>query len=330
MKALILYPKVFPVNSGSRVHGYHLITGLAKHVDEIYLYNQPEFEQSNIHSIKAKAFFQFIKAILKADLIYLRLHNHPTKARILQLFGFLQKTTILEINGPVDELKLRGYTEEQVHNLEKKLAKRYQFASHVITVSPKMKEYCTKYLNIPGNKVTIVQNGGIQKNFKPQKVTPSVIWSGSSYPWQGFHYLKEMIRYSERKISFYLLSNEYFICFEEYPNVMQVQDTDNIQDYYDLVSYALVVYGDFTFSKVGFYNSSIKYYEALAQYKLIIATSHIAINDYLVNKNVKIINNPQQAVEYVLSNNHTPVKDKIRTWNDVARETYDVFNSLTY
>lgn len=136
------------------------------------------------------------------EAFYIRIHGSSWNDE-LTLLRQANKSApcIWEINAPLEELRTRGVTENELYKLNKRRKKLAQMVDAAICVSAEMEEYARNYLGI-NNSIT-VPNGSDPEMFKPQGSGANVydqqkfkvIWSGSTeYKWQGYSIAEELAK----------------------------------------------------------------------------------------------------------------------------------------
>ena len=132
----------------------------------------------------------------KCDIIYERDHAFGTGCNLNLLFNI---PVIMEVNGISNETgrfprPIAKIVNSILHN-------RYSIATHIITVTPQLKEFLQLRYNLAPDKVSVVENGANIDLFKPMNKEDAlkklnldsafkyVCFVGHLAPWQGVEYL---------------------------------------------------------------------------------------------------------------------------------------------
>lgn len=344
IKIAFIYNKFYPVTGGSSVHGYYLAKGLSDSGFKIItVQNQNDGFTENL----GRSFLAAIRAILSSDIVYTRMTNTGVKNWIPVISRILGKPCIAECNAPSDEMLQNGVSTDKIKVINRKLAWQYKFADAVICVTNKVEEFCRTELklNIP---IVVIENGGhvidrinvhkseskinlqistIRKNY--EKI---IIWSGNSYKWQGFDQVAQLVQIAPQDFAFLIVTDDK-TAFEDLSNYSNVFIFTKIQrEDLDLLiinsDVGLALYADYDWCKWGFYNSSLKYYEYLANGLHVIASpvGHMIKRG---NKMVLNSNDPGEMVNWI-KNINKEYRQSIepRKWEDVAKETRDIIYSI--
>jgi len=155
-----------------------------------------EFLRAFTFSINAFFICFFYLLRNKCDLIYERDHFFGTGCNLSLL---LKVPVIVEVNGISNETGVLPKSIAKITNLF--LSNRYSCATHIITVTPKLKEYLQSTYEFPSDKISVVENGANIDLFKPmdkKSVLETlnldanykyVCFVGHLAPWQGVEYL---------------------------------------------------------------------------------------------------------------------------------------------
>jgi glycosyltransferase involved in cell wall biosynthesis len=201
-----------------------------------------EFLRAFTFSINAFfiCFFYLLKN--KCDLIYERDHAFGTGCNLTLFFNI---PVIMEVNGISNETGRFPEPVAKIINLV--LHNRYSIATHIITVTPKLKEFLQLRYNLPSDKVSVVENGANIDLFKPMNKESTlkkldldpefkyVCFVGHLAPWQGVEYLI--------KSSSFILSkcpNTKFIIVGDGPRLDELKklvDTLNVSNNYLFTGY---------------------------------------------------------------------------------------------
>ena len=346
-----LYPKFYPVTGGGSVHGYYLASNLNKlgiNLNFIYGKEAIPFGINNKFTIKS-----IIKVISQSDLIYIRHGARFSKRQsILIILSWLfRKKIIIEFNGSPDELLTKRFSKKYVKRQEHILSFLLSLADAIITISQPMREFCINYLNCDSNKINVIPNGGSKidkKNIENpnetvneflQQYTQTALWSGRDTLWQGFDKIEKIIKNTPGTgyiMAVKKLSNSTYERLKKFNNVMIFNNIKReLLEYFILnCDIGLVLYGDNSWSRVGFYNSSLKYYEYLINGLQVISEDYNneIINDQNKFENLHIKEGVDDIIQFI---NNNKLKRKVNTsenhyrnWNDVAKETIEVFDQV--
>ncbi|MDP4265920.1 MAG: hypothetical protein Q8880_00620 [Bacteroidota bacterium] len=344
-KIAFFYPKFFPVTGGASVHGYYLAKGLHNKGYEIITFQN----QKDDFTFKAsKNIISLIYKILISDLVYVRFIYFGKTNYIPLIAKLLRKKTIVEFNSPSDELLMLGRNKNEVIKNDKKLKSLISYADTVIAISENMKNYCINELKC--KNVVIVENGGekidISKLNVPDSIIEAVnkikssfiktvIWSGTNTSWQGIDIIENIITKTNKNTAFILICNDISL-IEKYKNIQNVFIFSDLSR--DSVSYltinsniGLALYGDYSWSRYGFYGSSLKYFDYLINGLYVVATplGHIKKDNF---NNLIPGNNPDEIINFIdnFVANQMPdtSKNHYRSWEDVVDETDKIIKKL--
>lgn len=251
----------------------------------------------------------------KCDLIYERDHAFGTGCNLTLLFNI---PVIMEVNGISNETGRLPKPIAKVINLV--LHNRYSIATHIVTVTPQLKEFLQLNYNLAPDKVSVVENGANIDIFKPMNKEDAlkkldlnsafkyVCFVGHLAPWQGVEYLI--------KSSPFVLSecpNTKFIIVGDGPKLDELKklvDTLNISSNYIFTGYVdyekVPVYinasnicvAPFVIErndKIGL--SALKIYEYLACGKPVVASKIKGIEELLATSNGGISVTPEDVCD---------------------------------
>lgn len=334
-----LYPSHYPVTGGSSVHGYFLAKGLVEKGYELMTFPQ---ENDGFSACFEASPGNYLKAISKADLVYLRVSPSGRSATMVPWLRRFGKKTIVELNGPTDELKLiRNMSEAAISKLDRKLKKQVAAAHALVTVSPVMGEWCRKVLEHPA--VHVVENGGMRYTDAAnppasleEELTPFlsdakqvVLWSGNAWPWQGVEWVKACVKLGKEQ-HFILVSDDpdMFRGLDELPNVKVLprQGLDAMRYLISRSDAGLAFYGDYSWFRLGsIYNSSLKMYEYLAN-RLWVAGNH----DMSRAPHYFCAQSAEEAIQWLGSRigEKVPADAPYRSWQDVAYDTAEIIENV--
>jgi glycosyltransferase involved in cell wall biosynthesis len=338
MKIAFFYT-IFPVTGGGNVHGYHLAKALHEEGCELYTINS---DVPFVHYYK-RSLLNLFRIIYMSDVVYMRVPSliRPTNKLILRWAKLLNRKVVGELNGPLDELQFQGYDHEQIKAAEQKLSRFLQALDHVITVSPVMQQYIKDKLAC--QKTTVIPNGGEllpgsdqageeTRNFfnKLRKEFKSIsIWSGTNYPWHGFEVLTALTEGVSKDHAFIIVSDakEVVDRFGSQSNVFifHRMPREKLQQMIRLSDIGLVIYGDYSWSGIGFYGSSLKFHEYLCAGLSVVTNKAPEIASDQVYYSEKVNDLAGYINKYKPEQHQTTA---CRTWTDVAKETIDVLSQL--
>ncbi len=343
IKVGFFYPKYYPVSGGMSVHGYNLVRGLTNNKVEIHTLGMND----GISISYSKNVFNFLKMFFGTDLIYCRV---GTGGGILNKIPFISKVfrkkLIVELNGPSDEILQKGGTKKDVLYRDKVLIKRLKYSDAIIVVSEAVKEYVVKILKINHIPITVIPNGGepyCSKGIKPsnkieEKVQPFlnrypkiVFWSGTAEPWQGYTTIQKIIENSPSDIGYVLVCNQKLEGIINEENVLVLEKLQRHEILYVLnqCDIGLALYGDFNWSRIGFFNSSLKFFEYLANGLYTLASPKGQILSYANEPNVYLSDDSIELLAQIIDYKVVDKENiKYRSWDDVAVETIKVINNL--
>jgi hypothetical protein len=334
-RIFFLYPSVDKSRGGAAVHGYNLINGLANLGFGIFLLK-------NANGTK-KPLAESLYRIFRSHVIYYRIYL--TNRSIILLFLLSKfKKVVVELNAPSDELLLKGFDMHFVNQVDNRLRFALKNVKHIVTVSDAVTQYCQLILKF--KNVTTVNNGGellnpnldeISSAFKESivnlknKFNKIVLWSGTNYPWQGYQHLRNLIFHHQS-------ANFAFIIVSDDKDVLEDLGTlTNVQIYTKLnrneVAYLMchadvgcALYGDFSVTRTGFYNSSLKFHEYLVNRLGVIASPYEYFFKY-ENENVTCTHDIDRMVDFIKKFTYVECGNQ-RTWEDVSRETAQILNTV--
>ena len=337
---IAFFYSIYPVKGGGTVHGYHLAKALYEQDCELLTTgNKTPFVTNYKRTI-----FNWIRIISASDLVYIRLPSlvKPGSRLIVRIARLLGKKIVGELDGPLDELQFQAYDKKQIKAAEKKLASFIQQFNHVITVSQVMRTYITQYLDY--DKISVIPNGGelpgetkqgeskeAKAFFKKLRKTYKniLIWSGTDYPWHGFEVLTFLIEGVSQDHAFIIVSDaeEVIRKFSERDNVFVFHrmPREQLQQYIALSDTGLVIYGDYSWARTGFYGSSLKFHEYLC------AGLQVVTNKPPEITSPQVFYSEKEADLIDFINKYKPQKHdgtSCRTWYNVAGETMGVLEDL--
>jgi glycosyltransferase involved in cell wall biosynthesis len=345
IRIAFFYNDFYPVKGGGSVHGYNLAKALSNigyQISTIYKADE------TFTTRKPKNFINILKLILTSDIVYVRQGLAINYKAFLPLLGKLcNKKCIVELNSIGDELRVNGKNEYSIKKYESRLRFFLSFADSVIVVSDTIKKYCNEILDY--HKIFVIENGGEKFDLSNINVTSKtrevfaritensdkiVVWSGTKTYWQGYNLLKETIRQLHGHVAFVIITNDQSLSDD-------VKGFDNVYCFLNLprddVKYliansniGLALYGDYSWSRYGFYGSSLKYYEYLINGLYVIASplGQMAEDRY---KNLFISDDVNEIVQFIRKVNISkdPLNNVLfRSWQDVGMEVDKTIRSV--
>lgn len=136
---------------------------------------------------------EFFEKGSEIDAFYIRLHGSSWNDELTLLrTANPAAPCIWEINAPMEELRMRGVSEEEIERKNNRRTELAELVDAAVCVSNEMEEYAREFLGI--RNTYVVQNGTDPVMFSPEKREPGLygnaefvaLWSGSpQYAWQG-------------------------------------------------------------------------------------------------------------------------------------------------
>lgn len=280
---LFLYPDFYPVNSGHKVHGYNLAKILNSSGYTVYSFNRNDdgLTYSVRRSLKA-----LLKAIFTSRYYYIRVSFNFRWTPFFYLAKLLRKKIIFELNAPPDELIRYGKItnkEKKLQQLDRKLYHFLSKAESIVNVSKELESYCINILKLPPVKVTTIENGGEALQVKSEKLSPKFlnklvnvkqfekvfIWSGSINPLQGTSDIENIVNNLPKSFAIIIVSDKEMINTANFVRdnvfIFVKPSRNELGALYQVAHVGLALYKDnYEWSRIGFYQSSLKYFEYLA------------------------------------------------------------------
>lgn len=338
-----IYYNFYPITGGASVHGFHLAKELSGLGHSLYKLNG----ESDPFTTKMKnPVWGLIWILLKCDILYVRMDFFINFRNCISLIGILfGKKVVVELNSPSDELHLFGKSEAYIKNADTVMKFILKRVNAIIVISEPIKKYCEQTLGL--TNVYLIENGA--DYFNKNVIAPSekirkqiteirndfskiVLWSGSVNQMQNLSLLKNVIIQSKNEIAFVIITggegeksipiqkeNLFFFKDLKREDVMYIMTQSDI---------GLAFYREYSWSRWGFYNSSLKLYEYLNNG--LTAITNINGSDYQNNHKAFIkIDNVDDAIisieKAVKLNSH----QSLRTWNVVAKQTDAIFKLIS-
>lgn len=182
-------------DSGGSIHSSQIATRLLNRGHK--LYTNLFGETDDFIKLNNEEFFARGKEI---EAFYVRIDSDPGKDRLTLLRRANYKAPcIWEINSPIEELRTKGISDNQLdeyNNKRKKLAKMVDVA---VCVSQEMEEYARSFLQIPDTHV--IPNGSDYCMFSPDNRDEKlydkskfkvILACSAEYAWQGINIIKKV------------------------------------------------------------------------------------------------------------------------------------------
>lgn len=291
----------YPPKGGAASHAYQVALNLITQGHQLHTiyYHHPN-PMAKVY--RQRELFQFLNAI---DVLYIRAdgdfgYEIFTYLKFLKLFRL---PIVWEINSPLEELLMRGKTEQHVKKLHRKRAFLAKFVDAAICVSQANADYAQNDLGI--SRVYVVPNGSDIELFSPFKKDVAVyanipqsfklIWSGSAeYKWHGLDLIREISSKTfelDKDIAFILIGNKTEISAKRHwgPNVHILERVDylEIPRYIASADAGLCLYDEKNLSGK-FYFSPLKLFDYMASGLPVIATR--------VGQIMEVIKKPEEGI----------------------------------
>ena len=344
-----------PPTGGASSHAYQIATQLIRrgHALHTIYYHHPV---PNVQVYRQRELFRFLKNI---DVLYIRVDGDFGYEiyTLFKLLKFAKLPVVWEINSPLEELLLRGKTEQHVRRLHKKRAFLARFVDAAICVSKANQEYAREKLSI--KKTYVVPNGSDPVLFSPEKRNQTlypeftdkfkIIWAGSAqYNWHGLNSLNEIaakVYARDKDIVFILIGNQRELTdrIQAAPNI-QIHDKKGyleIPAYFASVDAGLCLYEQ-SLPNRKFYFSSLKLFDYMASALPVVATRAGQIAEIIQNNQdgVLVGSDTDEIAEKILFLKRNPenarrmglmARKKIEefyNWERVGKETGTILQSL--
>ena len=344
MKIAYIYYNFYPVTGGASVHGYYLARELSNLGYELYKING----EADPHTKKLKSrIFGLIWMLWYCDLFYIRMDYFSNFRNLITKIAVLfKKKVVVELNSPSDELHLFGKTEKEIRKADKKISAVLKRVDAVIVMSSATQRYCHEALGL--NTVHVIENGGevfdsdksvvsksIQNTLTEIRETSDVVvvWPGSLNSMQHVDMIREVSDKVGDRISFLIVTGDESTGIQQiFGNKVHVINNASRSDVeYMIVNSdaGLALYGDYSWCRWGFYNSSLKVFEYLNNgIETICNKEGSAVQK--AYPNFHYIRNSDEIVTFLNSiraekkTNSTP----LRTWKNVALETSEILKEV--
>ena len=344
MKIAYIYYNFYPVTGGASVHGYYLARELSNLGYELYKING----EADPHTKKLKSrIFGLIWMLWYCDLFYIRMDYFSNFRNLITKIAVLfKKKVVVELNSPSDELHLFGKTEKEIRKADKKISAVLKRVDAVIVMSSATQRYCHEALGL--NNVHVIENGGEVFSSDVAGVSKSiqnrlaeirknsdvvVIWPGSLNWMQHVDMIREVSKKAGDRISFLIVTGDEFTGLQQKfgDNVHVIQATSRANVEYMIVNSdaGLALYGDYSWCRWGFYNSSLKVFEFLNNgLETICNKEGSAVQQ--AYKNFHHIRNSDEIVTFLegIRTGRNTISTPNRTWKDVALETSEILKEV--
>ncbi|TVQ66785.1 MAG: hypothetical protein EA360_04685 [Balneolaceae bacterium] len=345
MKIGYLYYNFFPVEGGAAIHGYHLAKELSFLGHRLYKLNGESDPYTNKLSNPVAGFLWMLR---NCDLFYVRMDFFlkPRNMLVLLLILF-RKKIVVELNTPSDELLLHGKSNAYISVIDTIYSKILKRADAVIVVSAPIENYCRKQLGL--ENVFVIENGANRFRIDEKRVSPGilcrvkkikdegqklVIWSGSVNKLQDIELLTWVIKNVSDGIIFYLIVKEeddgLMSHFENANiNVFRKLDRQDVEFIISNADAGLAFYGDYSWCRWGFYNSSLKTFEYLSN-GLITISNKSGSEIQKSHPNYHYIGDPEEIRAFISDLPESQGAGISRSWKDVASETDKILNEVVH
>jgi glycosyltransferase involved in cell wall biosynthesis len=343
MKIGFIYYNFYPVTGGASVHGYHLAKELSSLGYTLYKLNG----QPDPYTIRLKNRFTGLIRILKeCDLIYVRMDYFLKPRNLITLIALAAgKKVLVELNSPSDELHLFGKNQRYIRKADRWMKSILKRTNGVIVVSRPIKTYCEKELGLAN--VHVVENGGevfdVDAGEIPRGLKNRIseireaheslaVWSGSLNQMQNLSLLNQLAVRSPQT-ALIIIAKEEGNKAPDFTseNIFLLQELTRNEVSYVIAcaDIGLAFYGDYSWSRWGFYNSSLKVYEYLNN-GLLTITNKPGTEVQKSYSNFKFARNVEEILTFTKNFRHrSPAEQNIRTWRHVAEETSNIIGEIT-
>lgn len=340
-----LYYNFYPVTGGATIHGYHLARELAARGHTLYKLNG----QADPYTQKlANPVTGFLRILKNCDVIYARMDYLIKPRNLLAVLSIIAgKKVIIELNSPSDELHLFGKSKRYIRRIDRWMARILKHADSVVVVSEPIREYCEKELGLAN--VTVVENGG--ERFRESELTPSadirnqmaevrrkwdqlIVWSGSLNDMQDFKLMEAVASSAaDKNRGLVVIANE------DPGDKLANMDPERLKTFINLsredVKYiisrcdtGLAFYGDYSWSRWGFYNSSLKIFEFLNN-GLLTITNKPGTKAQQACPNFRYARSVHEILTFMDEQKPAvPAEETIRTWGHVAGEISEIISRI--
>lgn len=369
----------FPCAGGGAIHVHNLIAQLTGLGCRIHTFEPESDPACSIYPQDEDGIDALLSRI---DLLYIRmdgwyLSQSPLKTTCMDKIG--SKPIVWEINSSADELvfkngqpsdasRKKGLLEKiksfrKIHRLKAEVRKdeqlRIRYAKGVSAaccVSRALKKYARKDLKIAYCEV--IPNGSDPDVFSPSKKKDDlfsgyknyfkVIYAGDSrWPWQGFPIISELADYAlarDSAILFVVLDNSPHLQKIDQKNVLLVSQVpySQVPAYLASADACLCLYGDFSWSRLGFHLSPLKLFDYLASGKPVIGSNMGQIAEIIddgkdgfltsnrlpdIYQKIVLLKKDRDLAEKTGQSARQKIIDELG-WSHTAKHTYSVFQTV--
>ncbi|OHB72693.1 MAG: hypothetical protein A2W23_10505 [Planctomycetes bacterium RBG_16_43_13] len=345
----ITYPINYPPKAGGAIHSFYLTRELAALGHKVLFLGFTDIPHLNQFSTNIEGGKRFV---CESDVLYVRIDGWYRNEKYSRLKDACPELPVVwEINAPLDELMLSGYSKRFYQAKHKTRVELASYVSLAICVSDEMQEYAQSELGI--SNTVVIPNGAVlsidsengnknvAEDLRPYHDKFKVLWAGSPrYPWQGIQTILNVakkIAYRDRNYCFIIVGDISQTKLGNIPdNVVLIDEMDHfsLSQYVMAADVCLCIYNDYPFRK--FFFSPLKLFDYMARGKAVIASNkgQIAqvikhgVNGLLVDSEEEIIaclrdlQINRNALE-LLGNNAKNDVIRYYNWRRVAEETCD-------
>lgn len=345
MNIAFIYYSFYPVIGGASVHGYNLAKELSQLGYNLFKING----EPDPHTTKLQNPVTGLVWMLRnCDLFYIRMDYFFNLRNLVLLPALLfGKKIIVELNSPSDELHLFRKSEKQIRRVDRLFRYFLKKVDSVVVVSEPIKEYCSEALGL--TNIQVIENGGEIFTPNPDDISPAVkekisdikatfdrlvVWSGSINKMQDLETIQKIQRAISENSALLLIIKE-----EKVGDKKELEiDSDNLFVFNNLarkdVAYiisesdvGLAFYNDYSWSRWGFYNSSLKIYEFLSN-GLLTITNTQGTDRQRRYPNFKSVDTISQSEQYIKAGFSKDIEYSKRTWKIVAEETSGLIENI--
>ncbi|WP_319405983.1 glycosyltransferase [uncultured Desulfosarcina sp.] len=369
----------FPCAGGGAIHVHNLIAQLTGLGCRIHTFEPESDPVCSVYPVDEKGVDAFLS---KIDLLYMRmdgwyLSQSPLKLKCMDKIG--SKPLVWEINSSAEELVIRngqssdasrhkGLLERiqsfrRMRRLKAAVRKDEQLrcsyardVSAACCVSSALMGYAQKDLKI--DRCRVIPNGSDPDFFSPSHKDDSlfsdyrdcfkVIYAGDSrWPWQGFPIIVELADYAlerDPEILFVVLDNSPHLKKIDKKNILLFNQVpyDEVPKYMASADACLCLYGDFSWSHLGFHLSPLKLFDYMASGKPVIGSKMGQIAEVIddgkdgfltsnavseIYQTIAMVKKDPDLAEKAGQRTRQKIINEL-SWNHTARHTYSVFQSV--
>ncbi len=330
--------EAYPPRGGNHRHVVELVQGFLKAGHEVLVVNDPTMPGVTNFASTPSELKRFTDGL---DVLYVRIDGRfirdwPQLSACQDLVD-RRKPVVWEINSPASECLafswLGGeYSEQEgtirrlrrwVHAMrqqpgilleERHRRHRARRVSSAICVSKAMGRYALEELRI--EDVHVLPNGGpliAEKEITDRRERRkhggfTVFYSGSAiYPWQGIHYLAEVIALAEQRapgMTFVLAVNQKTANLPTSDNVIILEslNQDEVRDAICAADVCVSLPPDWTWTKYGFHGSPTKLFEYMACMTAVVTSNIGQMKDILNHKTDAVLSetDPEEILAHLI------------------------------